>query len=349
MNLLTNEQEKAYSLITSAKSDVRFDSLNIQGVQYATCLMGGFFVPICTHTYLYGGACGDSVSCADTLESVCQPCTLRHPMFDSFGGGLTQNLSKETTMKALSFNGVTLTPVYRNNQIYLTSAELAKALGYASLKSVNNLYNANADEFSADMTTVIDSMTVRKTGTVNLSVRIFSLRGCHLVGMFARTPVAKDFRKWVLDILDKEVGEPVITPTPKPQSPKLSQSDYNVLRRVVRLISDSMHYQGGATTAIYARLRTLCEVDSISDIRYQHLNIIRNELCRIERCLRTYTRHRREVEINLIRGICLGNDDSVWEAIKAIEKDSSVYIHQLNDSIDTFITLKEFKKIGSMS
>lgn len=169
-------------------------------------------------------------------------------------------------------------------------------------------------------------------------------------------PEAVKFQNWVFDEVlptlrktgSYHTPEPA-TPTPQPQSPKLSQSDYNVLRRVVRLISDSMHYQGGATTAIYARLRTLCEVDSISDIRYQHLNIIRNELCRIERCLRTYTRHRREVEINLIRGICLGNDDSVWEAIKAIEKDSSVYIHQLNDSIDTFITLKEFKKIGSMS
>lgn len=32
---------------------------------------------------------------------------------------------------------------------------------------------------------------------------IFSLRGCHLVAMFARTPVAKAFRRWVLDVLDK--------------------------------------------------------------------------------------------------------------------------------------------------
>lgn len=33
-------------------------------------------------------------------------------------------------------------------------------------------------------------------------VRIFSLRGCHLLAMFARTPVAKAFRRWVLDVLD---------------------------------------------------------------------------------------------------------------------------------------------------
>src|SRR5690606_26085950 len=36
-----------------------------------------------------------------------------------------------------------------------------------------------------------------------------SLRGCHLLAMFARTDIAKQFRKWVLDVLDKEVGAPV--------------------------------------------------------------------------------------------------------------------------------------------
>ncbi len=48
-------------------------------------------------------------------------------------------------------------------------------------------------------------------------VRVFSLRGAHLIAMFARTEIAKEFRKWVLDILDKEVGNtpPVITPVTK--------------------------------------------------------------------------------------------------------------------------------------
>lgn len=110
-------------------------------------------------------------------------------------------------MKALSFNGVSLTPVHHNSQIYLTSSELAKALGYADAKSITNLYNTNADEFSADMTEVIESMTSKN---LKRSLRIFSLRGCHLIAMFARTSVAKEFRQWVLDILDKQVGEPVV-------------------------------------------------------------------------------------------------------------------------------------------
>ena len=114
-------------------------------------------------------------------------------------------------MKALSFNGVSLTPVHHNSQIYLTSIDLAKALGYSSDKSVTNLYNSNADEFTSGMTTVIESMTNGINNSQRkIKIRIFSLRGCHLIAMFARTAVAKEFRQWVLDILDKQVGEPVV-------------------------------------------------------------------------------------------------------------------------------------------
>ncbi|MGL5410310.1 MAG: P22AR C-terminal domain-containing protein, partial [Shewanella sp.] len=52
-------------------------------------------------------------------------------------------------------------------------------------------------------------------GTVNLTVpgnpmpipvRIFSLRGAHLIAMFSRTALAKEFRRWVLDVLDRETA-----------------------------------------------------------------------------------------------------------------------------------------------
>lgn len=108
-------------------------------------------------------------------------------------------------MTILTFNGVEFQSVKQQNQIYLTSAELAKALGYSQENAVAKIYNRNADEFSSDMTLIIKNPQLP-----NLGMRVFSLRGCHLVAMFARTKVAKEFRKWVLDILDKEVGEPTI-------------------------------------------------------------------------------------------------------------------------------------------
>lgn len=114
-------------------------------------------------------------------------------------------------MNTLTFNEVNFNPVVKNGQIWLTSKEIAKALGYKNTKSISNLYSANADEFTPAMTEVIDSVTSAKTKGLKVRTRIFSLRGCHALGFFARTDIAKAFRQWVLDILDKEVGAPVQT------------------------------------------------------------------------------------------------------------------------------------------
>lgn len=121
---------------------------------------------------------------------------------------------------ALSFNEVNFTPVQQNGQIWLTATDLAKALGYAKSDAVTQVYDRNQDEFNSSMTNTITVKSNDSVETLNLSVskksknltktiRIFSLRGCHLIAMFSKTDIAKQFRKWVLDILDKEVGQPV--------------------------------------------------------------------------------------------------------------------------------------------
>lgn len=109
-------------------------------------------------------------------------------------------------MNTLTFNNNTLTTINQDNQVWLTSSDLAKALGYKSTKSVSNLYSNNSDEFTEQMTLVIGSVTNGINGSKRkMPVRIFSLRGCHLLAMFARTDIAKAFRVWVLDILEREV------------------------------------------------------------------------------------------------------------------------------------------------
>lgn len=109
-------------------------------------------------------------------------------------------------MNTLTFNNNTLTTINQDNQVWLTSSDLAKALGYKSTKSVSNLYSNNSDEFTEQMTLVIESVTNGINGSKRkMPVRIFSLRGCHLLAMFARTDIAKAFRVWVLDILEREV------------------------------------------------------------------------------------------------------------------------------------------------
>lgn len=110
----------------------------------------------------------------------------------------------------LSFNGKTLTPIIKDNQTWITSSDLSKALGYKDTKSVPRVFNRNKDEFTSNMTEVVNSTT---SGNLQKSELHFTLRGCHLIAMFARTSVAKEFRKWVLDILDKETNPEPVNPS----------------------------------------------------------------------------------------------------------------------------------------
>ena len=101
----------------------------------------------------------------------------------------------------LTFQNINFAYMEMAGQIWLTAAEVGKALGYSDDKAIHRLHRKHADEFTVNMTGVVKVTT---PGGLQDS-RIFSLRGAHLMGMFARTTVAKEFRRWILDILDREV------------------------------------------------------------------------------------------------------------------------------------------------
>ncbi len=110
-------------------------------------------------------------------------------------------------MSNLTFNNTELTVISQNNQFCLTSTSLAQALGYKDAKSISRIYQRNSDEFTSSMTRVVKLTTSNKNNELeHIQARIFSLRGCHLIAMFSRTKVAKEFRKWVLDLLDRQVN-----------------------------------------------------------------------------------------------------------------------------------------------
>ncbi len=110
--------------------------------------------------------------------------------------------------------------VGHDGQPWMTSPGLGRAIGYSRAKDLARLYRRHADEFTDSMTAVIrmsqpqfevvtDDLrgSRRQTGVVTPSektsdTRIYSLRGAHLIAMFAKTPRAAEFRRWVLDVLE---------------------------------------------------------------------------------------------------------------------------------------------------
>ena len=104
---------------------------------------------------------------------------------------------------ALSFHSTTFGIVDHQGQPWLKANEIAHALGYSDESAINRIYARRSDEFTDAMT-----CSVKLTDQIQArEVRIFSLRGAHLLAMFARTAVAKEFRAWVLDLLDHQADK----------------------------------------------------------------------------------------------------------------------------------------------
>ena len=111
----------------------------------------------------------------------------------------------------LTFNGHQFIEVDHGGQPCITLSEVAQVLyGKGAPQSatpfdsrVRDLYRRHADEFSESMTAIVKLHTAGGAQ----DVRVFSVRGCHMLAMFARTPVAKEFRKWALDVIEQRTRD----------------------------------------------------------------------------------------------------------------------------------------------
>lgn len=113
-------------------------------------------------------------------------------------------MANTTLPTTIDFDGVSIEVIDHDGSPWLTLQQIAVALGYEQPRSLVDIHRRNRAEFTPDMTALLRQGRTR--------VRIFSPRGAHLIGMFARTPKAKAFRRWVLDVLDG-LGHPQLPPT----------------------------------------------------------------------------------------------------------------------------------------
>lgn len=79
----------------------------------------------------------------------------------------------------------------------MTATQIGSALNIIEKNGGAKIYNRHADEFTPEMTRIIKQSRTR--------VRVFNREGAWLIGMFARTPKAAAFRKWVLTALAAHV------------------------------------------------------------------------------------------------------------------------------------------------
>lgn len=112
----------------------------------------------------------------------------------------------------LTFQEQTIT-TYDNgdSRIWFTGEQISALLGYADEKQVNKIFQRHKDEFTDSMTTLTKvTMNGINNSLREIDVRLFSPRGAHLIGMVSRTKVAKDLRRWMLDLVEKESGVEIV-------------------------------------------------------------------------------------------------------------------------------------------
>ncbi|PTQ86727.1 Bro-N domain-containing protein [Agitococcus lubricus] len=124
------------------------------------------------------------------------------------------------TTNALTFDNTVFEIIDFSGMCWLRGYQIGSALGYSQPDAaISKIYDRNADEFTDQMTTILEL----DTSGGKQKTRIFSLRGAHLIAMLARTPIAKAFRKWVLDILDKQTTAQTSPDTTETLSQTLNQ------------------------------------------------------------------------------------------------------------------------------
>ncbi|WP_337047242.1 Bro-N domain-containing protein [Serratia liquefaciens] len=92
-----------------------------------------------------------------------------------------------------------------DGKIWFTAEQLAKLLGYADVKQVNKIFQRHKEEFTESMTMVTKVTVSNKNNELeHVQIRLFSLRGAHLIGMLSRTKIARELRIWLLDLAEQE-------------------------------------------------------------------------------------------------------------------------------------------------
>lgn len=164
---------------------------------------------------------------------------------------------------------------------WLQSRDLATALGYQDESGVRRIFDRNQDEFTSDMT-----CTVKLTAQgQRRDVRVFSPRGCHVIAMLSHTKRAKEFRKWVLDVLDKYGKE-----APQPSPLAIQGTVY-----AKTLLEDGTEgnpattKQVGRVLAELSRLgKILNDLDGHLSLMNYEMQAINNTVTRVDQKIRVY-------------------------------------------------------------
>lgn len=149
-----------------------------------------------------------------------------------------------------------------NGESYLNGNQIGSCLELAfPAKAVAKIYRKHKKEFTPEMSIAAEM----PTATGNKLTRIYSLRGAALIAMYAQTPIAAQFRAFILDVLEGK------------QSTKAQAEQINAIRmEILRLKPEWQRIMYYSAIGLSAR--------EIGRIMGRCKDTIRKERARIKAC-----------------------------------------------------------------
>lgn len=162
----------------------------------------------------------------------------------------------------IKFQDHTLEFVEINGDKYLNGAQIGQCLNLSQgSHAVGKIYKRNRKEFTPEMSIAAEMPTT----TGNKLTRLYSLRGAALIAMYAQTPVAAQFRAFILDVLEGK------------QSTKAQAEQINAIRmEILRLKPEWQRIMYYSAVGLSAR--------EIGKIMGRCKDTIRKERARIKAC-----------------------------------------------------------------
>lgn len=137
----------------------------------------------------------------------------------------------EENKSLITYNGMKLGVTIKNNELEIEMGELAKAIGYADIRGLKKLIDANPELKNKEFSYLKKVDSIENGILKKREKRLFTEDGLYEVTMLANTENAKKFRRFVRDLMKKYRKNELILRTPTLLPAQQAQLD-----EMVRLI-----------------------------------------------------------------------------------------------------------------
>ncbi len=120
----------------------------------------------------------------------------------------------EENKSLITYNGMKLGVTIKNNELEIEMGELAKAIGYADIRGLKKLIDANPELKNKEFSYLKKVDSIENGILKKREKRLFTEDGLYEVTMLANTENAKKFRRFVRDLMKKYRKNELILRTP---------------------------------------------------------------------------------------------------------------------------------------